>query len=118
MKPEIGGDKGAAKRIHAKHGQLAERQVARHNVKGRRKLLIIIPILIYFLYFFAMQQIKIFELQGKIREKQKEIKVVQTKLGDLAEEDIDVSSKKYIEKQARQQSDLVYPNEIIYELSE
>ena len=61
---------------------------------------------------------KIFELKGRIRETQKEITAVESKLDELKSEETDVSSKKYIEKQARQNSDLVYPNEIIYELSE
>lgn len=86
--------------------------------KKRRKLLVIIPILVYFLYFFTTQQIKIFELKGKINETQKQINVVRTDLDELKKEETDVSSKKYIEKQARQSSDLVYPNEIIYELAE
>ena len=86
--------------------------------KGRRKWLIIIPILIYFLYFFVTQQIKIFELQARIRETQRQIEAVQLRIDELEADETDLSSRRYVERQARQENNLVYPHEIIYELAQ
>jgi len=92
------------------------------GTKGRKKLLkgnrlfymIILSALLYVVWVFGNQQIRLRAFQQQEKEKQQQVAALKQEVLRLEEEIKQSNTPEFVEKVAREQLKMVKPNEIIY----
>lgn len=85
------------------------------RIKWSRVLLLIF--LVYFVYTFTVQQLKINDLKRQEMELSREIERLSAERAELQKEIELLNTDSYIEELARDQLGLVKPGEILYKVS-
>ncbi len=96
-----------------------QREVKRNVVKKKKKSLNIVNVfailfLVYFVYTFTNQQIKINKYNSKILMYEKEIELKQSMVEYYNSKNENITSDEYIESVAREKLGLVKPYEVVY----
>ncbi|MDO5331215.1 MAG: septum formation initiator family protein [Bacillota bacterium] len=108
-----------AKLIEKKQREEAKAKVAAENKKSRRKVfLIAAAVLIVLVALFGRNAYQIIQLTKEKQIQEQKLLELENSINRLNEELERVTSDEYIEQQAREQLNMIYPGETLYVVTE